>query len=118
LAAMANPNLKVVSTDVSPFASQNTQQNAKQLGVQEQVKVYTGDVLESIPSTLKFDIIFWALPFGFLDPGTSTSLEDLQVFDPGYRSIRKFFRTTSNYLKPGGGDTFRLFFRPRSPRFT
>ena len=26
----------------------------------------------------------------------------MQVFDPGYRAIRKFFNTGKNFLKPGG----------------
>src|SRR5207253_162039 len=50
----------------------------------------------------KYDTIFWAMPFGFLDPGAEITLEEMQVFDPGYRAIRKFFKTAPSYLKRSG----------------
>ena len=102
LVALDNPQMKIVSTDINPFASENTKLNADNLGVGERVEVSVGDVLDGIPLDKKFDTIFWALPFGFLDPGSNISLEEMQVFDPGYRSIRKFFTTAKNYLKEGG----------------
>jgi len=102
LVALANPDMRIVSTDINPFASENTKLNADNLGVGDRVEVTTGDVFDGIADGKKFDSIFWALPFGFLDPGTNVSLEEMQVFDPGYRAIRKFFNTAKNYLKPNG----------------
>ena len=49
-----------------------------------------------------FDSIFWSLPFGYLDPGAKLNFEEMQVFDPGYRAIRKFFQTAKSHLKPSG----------------
>jgi GTP cyclohydrolase II len=100
--ALDDPKIEVVATDINPFASENTKLNAKELGIKNRVKTFTGDVLDSIPLNQRFDCIFWALPFGFLDPGTEINLEDLQVFDPGYRAIRKFFHSAKNSLKPNG----------------
>lgn len=102
LIALDNPNMKIVSTDINAFASENTKFNADRLGVGNMIEVTNGDVLDGVPSNKKFDSIFWALPFGFLDPGTNVTLEEMQVFDPGYRAIRKFFKTAKDFLKPGG----------------
>lgn len=102
LVAIANPNMKVVSTDINPFASENTKFNAEKLGVGDRIEVTTGDVLDGVAEGKKFDSIFWALPFGFLDPGTKISMEEMQVFDPGYRALRKFLNTSRNFLKPKG----------------
>jgi len=102
LVALNTPTTEIIATDINPFASENTKLNAKRLGVRSNIQTFTGDVLDSIPSEQRFDYIFWALPFGFLDPGTDVNLEDLQVFDPGYRAIRKFFRDAKHFLMPTG----------------
>ncbi len=102
LVALSNPKLQISATDINPDASENTKINAGQLGLSSRISVFTGDVLDNIePCTGGFDSIFWALPFGFLDPGTTISLEEAQVFDPGYRAIRKLLKTAKKYLKPG-----------------
>lgn len=102
LAALSNPKLKVTSTDINPFASENTKLNAERLSVNKRVTAFTGDVLDSIKPNMTFDAIFWALPFGFLDPGSDLDLEETQVFDPGYRAIRKFFKSAKIYLNTTG----------------
>ena len=102
LIAINNPKINVVATDINPFASSTTKTNAKNLGIESRISVFTGDVLDNIDYSSKFDTIFWALPFGFLDPGTAVNYEDMQVFDPGYRALRKFFQTAKKYLTPKG----------------
>lgn len=102
LVALANPEMHVISTDINPFASENTKYNADKMGIGDRVEVTNGDVLDGVPKSKMFDSIFWALPFGFLDPGANVTLEDMQVFDPGYRAIRKFLNTAKEFLKPGG----------------
>lgn len=102
LVAIDNPNIQVVATDINPFASENTKLNADKLGVGDRVEVTTGDVLDGIPSDRKFDSIFWSLPFGFLDPGAPVTLEEMQVFDPGYKATRKFLNDAKKFLKPNG----------------
>lgn len=102
LTALSNPKLEITATDINPHATENTEINATQLNLLHRIKTFTGDVLDSIEATPQFDSIFWALPFGFLDPGIDISFEEAQVFDPGYRAIRKFFQTAKLYLKPNG----------------
>lgn len=102
LVGLANPELKIVSTDISPFATETTRLNIEKLGLDKQISVTEGDVLDGVSTEYRFDTIFWALPFGFLDPGTKIDLRDMQLFDPGYRATRKFLAEAKNYLKPGG----------------
>lgn len=102
LVALTNPKVHVIATDISSFASENTLLNAQRLGVEDKMEVLTGDVLDSVTKGDRFDSIFWLLPFGFLDPGASITLEETQVFDPGYRALRKFFQTAKKFLKPQG----------------
>lgn len=102
LLALSNPLLKVVATDLNSDATENTQVNASLLGVSNRISARQGDVLDAVDSDEQFDLIFWALPFGFLDPGTPINLEEAQVFDPGYRAIRKLFQTAKKYLTPKG----------------
>ena len=102
LAALSNPNLQVIATDINPYATQNTQMNADRLHLNSRISAFTGDVLDSIDPKLCFDSIFWALPFGFLDPGTPINMNEAQFFDPGYKSIRKLLQTAKQYLKPNG----------------
>lgn|GEM_PF-121670 len=100
--ALSNPKLQVIATDINPYASENTKLNAERFNLSSRISVFTGDVLDGIDSTIQFDSIFWALPFGFLDPGTPITFEEVQVFDPGYRAIRKFLQTAKKHLIPGG----------------
>jgi len=102
LVGLSNRKVKIVATDINPFAAENTRFNAERLGLAGRVEVVTGDVLDEVSQKRKFDAIFWALPFGFLDPGVVVSLEEMQVFDPGYRATRKFFSTAKSHLKPAG----------------
>lgn len=102
MVALKNPHIRITATDINVFATENTAINAKNLGVSSQIRVINGDVLDSVPKTGKFDSIFWAMPFGFLDSDLSISLEEMQVFDPGYRSIYKFFQTAKKHLNKNG----------------
>jgi len=100
--ALHHPHLRVAASDINPFAAENTKLNVEELDLKAQVEVYNGNVFDNLPKGMKFDSIFWALPFGFLDPGTEVGLEEMQVFDPGYRAIRKFFREGKEHLKANG----------------
>lgn len=102
IAALSNPTLQIVATDINPHASENTKTNATRLNVHDRISAFTGDVLDGIDPKLQFDSIFWALPFGFMDPGTPIDLEEAQFFDPGYRAIRKLLKTAKAYLQPKG----------------
>jgi len=102
LVAIDNPQMQVISTDISIFASENTKLNADRLGLGKRIQVTNGDVFDGMIPGNRFDSIFWALPFGYLDPGVMLNFEEMQVFDPGYRAIRKFFQTAKKFIKPNG----------------
>lgn len=98
LVGLHNPNVEITCTDINPQACHNTRINASRSKVN--VDIYETNVLDGVKR--RFDMIFWALPFGFLDPGASVSLVEMQVFDPGYCAIRKFIATGRKHLLPGG----------------
>lgn len=100
--AKQNQNLKVFATDINPFAAENTLYNATTFGIQGRLRTTSGDVLDGVSVENKFDSIFWAMPFGFMDPGANITLEDAQFFDAGYRAIRKFLKDSKKYLKEDG----------------
>lgn len=102
LIALSHREINVTATDICPDASENTKANATRLGVSDQIKVYNGNVLASLEKNCLFDYIFWALPFGYLDPEDAISLEEAQVFDPGYRATEKFLKSAKRHLKKNG----------------
>lgn len=100
--AKENRNLIVHATDINEKAKEVTEENARANEVGERVFVYSGDVLDAIPKEVKADSIFWAMPFGYLDPKDELKGRDTQVFDPGYRAIRKFFAEAKDHLNENG----------------
>lgn len=100
--AIKNPDLHVYATDINTRAAELTEINAEKNGVSSRISSYSGDVLDAIPQSIKADSIFWAMPFGFLDPAEALDGRDTQVFDPGYRAIKKFFADARKYLKENG----------------
>ena len=96
-----NPYLNIYSTDINPKASEITKLNSD-LNKINNIHVYCGDVFDGIPEGVSVDIIFWAMPFGYLDEFTPLNNNDWQVFDPGYRAIRKFFEGARKYINNNG----------------
>jgi release factor glutamine methyltransferase len=95
-----NPTINVSCTDINPQAKILTQKNSENNNLE--VSVFCGDVFDGIPSGLRFDSIFWAMPFGFLAEDENLSGRDWQVFDPGYRAIKKFFSHAKDFLNSDG----------------
>lgn len=96
--AKENEDVQITACDVNPEAVRNTQENAERTGVQ--IAVSQSDVFSKISG--KFDVIFWALPFGYLESGENVDLVDTQTFDPGYRAIETFFKDGATRLNPSG----------------
>jgi 23S rRNA G2445 N2-methylase RlmL len=98
-----NPELVVYSTDINPKAPELTILNAQENQMSDRIHAYCGDVLDSIPSEIKAESIFWAMPFGLLDSHEELTGHDWQVFDPGYRAIKKFFAIRDELKKELNG---------------
>ncbi len=98
--AKENPGISVYATDINPKAAEITTINAQANNVV--LNIYSGDVFDGLPSDICADSIFWSMPFGFLDPTDEIAGNDWQVFDPGYRAIRKFFSEARNHMTTGG----------------
>jgi len=91
---------KVVATDVSSDALDNTSRNAQRHGVQEKIDTRQGSVYLPLGKGQKFDIILWNMPFGYVE-FFPRGLED-SVFDYKYNHIRDFFRGARKHLSENG----------------
>jgi methylase of polypeptide subunit release factors len=100
--ALQNPNLACMALDISKAAIENTQENTAAWGLAARVEVVQSDVLSALPAEKKLDTIFWALPFGYLEPTEELDTVDQQTFDPGYASIEKFFKDGKEHLDDAG----------------
>lgn len=92
---------RVVAVDINEDAVENTKENARINGVGDKVEVFQGDVYGSLPDDVKFDTIFWNVPFGHTNDEGLTALEK-SIQDPAYRSIRKFVFEAKKHLKSEG----------------
>lgn len=91
---------KVVAVDINPDAVANTQANIEKHHIEDRVEVRLGDVFDALTNE-KFDTIFWNTPFGLVDEGDITLLEQ-SVFDPGYKATKRFIEGSKQHLNPGG----------------
>jgi len=92
---------RVVAIDVNPHAVKNTKANAKLHKVDRRVKVLKGDVYSPLKTKDKFDVIFWNTPFGYVKDDKISILEKA-VFDPQYKSTKKFIKGARKHLKKNG----------------
>jgi release factor glutamine methyltransferase len=103
ITALKNPNIRVCSTDINPEAVRNTEFNMLNHKLGSRMQVFQGDVFDGLKNkNLKFDTIFWAMPFGYLSPEEKIDNRRAAVHDPGYRAIEKFIREAPMFLKENG----------------
>lgn len=92
---------RAIAVDINPDAVRNTEENARQSGVSDRLRVLEGDVYGPLAADEKFDVIFWNTPFGLVEEGELPMLERA-VFDPGYEATRRFVQGARDHLVPGG----------------
>lgn len=91
----------IVAIDINLSAVENTRENLRIHGFSNKSKVYQGYLFNPLKDKEKFDIIFWAMPFGFINKNKLNKLEE-SIFDPSYRSISKFVKDSKKYLNKHG----------------
>lgn len=110
---------KVVATDISRFAFENCQRNAKHYNLEEigdpQFDTRLGSLFEPIGNEEKFDYIFWGFPWNCPEHTIEETLHDLgrtapkekiiqlsAGLDPGYKFLRQFIKESGRHLTPNG----------------
>lgn len=101
LAALAGAT-RVVATDISADAVANARFNAERHGVADRVDVRLGDVYDPLGPEERFDLIFWNMPFGFVEPDRRLTPLQRSNLDPGYAAVRRYITEGPRHLTAGG----------------
>ncbi len=100
--ALQDVRINVTAVDINEAAIKNAEGNAMTYETGRRTYFQQSDVLNGVIPNRQFDSIFWSMPFGYVEPEEEMDMVDLQTFDPGYRSIERFFKTGKAYLKKEG----------------
>lgn len=90
----------VTGVDINPDAIENAKANAKLHQVEANTNFLVSDLFENIENKV-FDIIYWNVPFCFVEVDNLSVLEK-SVFDYHYNSIHKFIAEAQKHLKENG----------------
>ena len=101
LAALAGAR-RVVAVDINPDAVANTRANIEKHGLGDRMEAREGDVFDPVRPDQRFDLVFWNIPFAFVEPGTPVTPLQRSTLDPGYASMRRYITEGPRHLKPGG----------------
>jgi release factor glutamine methyltransferase len=93
---------RVVCIDINPAAVANTQANIDKLGVGGRMEVREGDIFQPLRPDERFDLIFWNVPFAYVEPGLEPTPLQRSTLDPGYEATRRYIHQGRRFLKPGG----------------
>lgn len=91
---------KVTGVDINPNAVKNAKANANLHKVENKTNFILSDLFENVRDKT-FDIIYWNVPFCFVEVDNLSVLEKA-VFDYHYNSLQKFITEVSKYLKTDG----------------
>lgn len=109
-----SPPAFLCSVDVNPFAVENLRHNASSFGLaKENFLAVESDLMEAVPSELRFDVAIWAMPWIFRDdPDMRNILREAKdpisqallrsAIDPGASSVKRFISEVKPFLKSGG----------------
>lgn len=101
----------VVATDINPSAVENARSNVKLHKLEPVIDVRDpDDIFEAVQQEERFDLIFWNIPFCYLDAdlmseiGLKPELSQLEksVFNLYYDSFRHYLKQGFDYLTAGG----------------
>lgn len=91
----------VVGVDINPLAVDNSIENAKTYGVFDRMDIRLGNVYDALKPNERFDLVFWNTPFGYSERN-KISLEEMSLFDPGYKAFNRFISGSKNHLNKSG----------------
>lgn len=91
---------KVVATDINRYAILNTKKNVQKLKLNKKILVKQGDLFGPVKD-MKFDQIFWNVPFLYTNKKDLSDLE-LATFDYQDRKKIQFIQEVKNYLNKDG----------------
>jgi len=89
---------KVIMSDISPVAVENTIENVKKFGFENKVKVVQGNLFENIKE--KADMITWMIPFFAGIPPKGDTISASMIMEP--ELFEKFLKDAKKYLKEEG----------------
>ena len=90
---------RVVAIYINPQAVANTQANIEAHHLEDRVSVRLGNLYDALEEGEEFDIIFWNVPFGLISPEKNLSNLEKAIYDPGYKTIERFFKEAPHCLK-------------------
>ncbi|EQC00180.1 class I SAM-dependent methyltransferase [Photorhabdus temperata] len=94
---------EVVALDINPNAVTNTLRNAIRHGVEAKVSARVSDVFSALEMTEDFDLIFWNVPWTYVDGDFDMASElHAAVFDPEYAGQRRLIQGAPTYLRENG----------------
>lgn len=92
----------VTAVDINPLAVSNANENARMNGVSN-FECHFSDVFSGVKQSERFDIIYWNLPFIYVEPGYEYKNDaERGLFDPGYRYVERYLASARRYLSPKG----------------
>ncbi|XOU94174.1 MAG: methyltransferase [Candidatus Kerfeldbacteria bacterium] len=89
---------KVIASDISLLACQNTIDNAIKFGLEENIHVVQGDLFENISEIV--DMILWNIPFFPGTPPKGDTIAASMIIPP--ELFERFLIDSKKYLKSGG----------------
>jgi methylase of polypeptide subunit release factors len=93
---------KVVAIDINKKAVSNAEAN-RTLNNIVNMEVRYSDLFSGLKEVEKFDIIYWNMPFGFVEENYEhENVLEKSIFDPGYNILKKFLTEAPNYLTKNG----------------
>ncbi|MEK6926988.1 MAG: methyltransferase [Nanoarchaeota archaeon] len=89
---------KVIMSDISPVAVENSRENVIKYGLENKVEVVQGDLFENIHE--KADLITWMIPFFSGNPPEGDTISASMIMPP--ELFERFLKEAPNYLNKRG----------------
>jgi len=88
----------VLAVDINQKAVENAEAN-RTLNHIENMEVRYSDLFSGVKLEEKFDIIYWNMPFGYVDKNyVYENILEKSIFDPGYSILKKFLSEAPQFL--------------------